>query len=292
MSCACEHGPVEVPDVVCTVDGPTRGRDPALVVLASRCRSTNSEREYFVEIVGDLDSHTARLVEPRLLECVRDAPAVVIDMAGVSFLDSAGLRVVEKVYDGVVARQGRVWLHAPSRHVRRLIGAVGVDRFDVCEPASGWQRERRSEGRDDGREVRLVELAGGRHHPQRRRLTIDARYTSLRTRIAAGDDTVRCDVVYTVCGELDTVARSAILDREVRRYDGLQCVSVDMSGVTLIDSAGMRVIENLAAGVAADGGQFVLRNPSPVVERVLDTLDLIFDSTNTAMSGTTELCVG
>lgn len=61
---------------------------------------------------------------------------VVIDLTGVTVIDSAGLRLLESVHNGVVAAGAKFWLHDPSWIVQRVIDVLGIARFDICEPRS------------------------------------------------------------------------------------------------------------------------------------------------------------
>ena len=228
-----------------------------------------------MEFVGELDVHAAGEIEGELGLVAglseRDGRAahgreLVLDLSGVSFIDSAGLRLLERLDDAVTARGGRVWLHDPSRVVLRLLEVLRIDQFDMCRSVTG----RRSSGshpvRMGDRIVRLVELAGSREHRRRRRLTIDACTSTTRARRTGG---WRRDLLYAVHGELDASAVSLIDERCGCRADG---VVVDLSGVTLIDSAGARVVERLAAAAVLAGARFAVRDPSPIVQRVFDVL--------------------
>lgn len=157
MSSACTHVPSGAPEPVCRVGCTRDGVDPVLVVTSSHCRDADAVTEdRFVEITGDLDTHTAALIESRLAAIAEQCPRIVLDVGGVSFVDGAGLRLLEQIHDRVTANGGRVRLHDPSRQILRLIDIVRSERFDVCEPIA------------DRHSVRTVELAGGREHPSRR----------------------------------------------------------------------------------------------------------------------------
>lgn len=71
---------------------------------------------------GEIDSYSAALLSERL----QDDPGVkVLDLAGISFIDSSGLRVL------VAANQGRdgidaIQLRSPSAAVQRLLEISGL----------------------------------------------------------------------------------------------------------------------------------------------------------------------
>lgn len=307
MDRECNHDMGTTPEPTRIVDDPDGGLDPVLVMQSSRCRlqQPDPDDRRFVEIIGSLDSHTTSQLGTVLDELTSEEHGVVIDLAGVSFCDSAGLRFIEALHDRSAARGQRVWLHDPSRTVRRLIAVVGIDRLDICAPVIRRHRSLRCDvsphlqhrdwhwdGRttefgpivDDPPRIRLVELYGGREHPHCRRLTIDVAYTKSTAR---QDGTVgrRRDALFTIRGEFDTSAVIAISDGRWRCLEDVVNATVDLSEVTLITSAGLRVIENAAAVVSEAGGTLVVREPSPIARRVLNALDVTFDVNGSSDTG-------
>lgn len=78
-------------------------------------------------IVGELDSSSA----PRFREVVSELcahPTVAIDLAGVPFIDSAGLGALVGGVRRIREAGGRVALFGPRRNVGRLIRIAGFDR--------------------------------------------------------------------------------------------------------------------------------------------------------------------
>lgn len=133
MSAVCDHVAGDPVDTVCVVGDSGDGVDPTLVVRASA--STTEIEPLTVEIVGDLDAYAADCIATALTR-VDGEMDVVFDVGGVSFIDSHGLRYLETLRDDVVAGGGRVWLHEPSRMVRRLLAILDIDRFDICGSVS------------------------------------------------------------------------------------------------------------------------------------------------------------
>lgn len=82
---------------------------------------------------GELDPHTA----PRLRERVEEALAsnrtsLVLDLAGVTFIDSSGLRVILSGHKDANDRGGRLVLQSPSPTARRLLDITGLlEHIDV-----------------------------------------------------------------------------------------------------------------------------------------------------------------
>ncbi|MET0145657.1 MAG: STAS domain-containing protein [Ilumatobacteraceae bacterium] len=72
---------------------------------------------------GEVDSYTA----PDLAARLGGDPAVdVIDLAGVTFIDSSGLRVLVEVHQARIDAGSRLALRAPSASVQRLLEISGL----------------------------------------------------------------------------------------------------------------------------------------------------------------------
>jgi anti-anti-sigma factor len=81
-----------------------------------------------VSLAGELDPATAPDLSSRLLELAADpgVTSVVIDLAQVSFLDSAGLRVLVSANEALRARSADLVLRGPSPNVRRVLEVTGL----------------------------------------------------------------------------------------------------------------------------------------------------------------------
>lgn len=81
-----------------------------------------------VEITGEVDVSTSGLLRERLLRVVTDGRhrALVLNLAGVSFIDSAGTGVLVGVWHRVLAADGVLALAAPSRPARGILGISGL----------------------------------------------------------------------------------------------------------------------------------------------------------------------
>jgi anti-sigma B factor antagonist len=72
---------------------------------------------------GEIDSYTA----PDLAEqLAADPPVEVIDVAGVTFIDSSGLRAIVEAHQARAAAGSRLVLRAPSAAVQRLLEISGL----------------------------------------------------------------------------------------------------------------------------------------------------------------------
>jgi anti-sigma B factor antagonist len=74
---------------------------------------------------GEIDLATADRFEERASEAVMDAPgsSVLIDLSGVTFIDSAGMRALIRVLE---LRSGKSLILQPSRRVFRLLELVAL----------------------------------------------------------------------------------------------------------------------------------------------------------------------
>ena len=63
-----------------------------------------------VTIVGEIDGSSAPQAQAVILAQVGEGAKVVLDMTGVTYMSSAGLRVLLLLYRQAVARNGRVAL--------------------------------------------------------------------------------------------------------------------------------------------------------------------------------------
>jgi anti-anti-sigma factor len=74
---------------------------------------------------GEIDLATADRFEERASEAVMDAPgsSVLIDLSGVTFMDSAGMRALIRVLE---LRSGKSLIVQPSRQVFRLLELVAL----------------------------------------------------------------------------------------------------------------------------------------------------------------------
>jgi anti-sigma B factor antagonist len=74
-------------------------------------------------LAGEIDSYTA----PELSEHLgADPPVEVVDVAGVTFIDSSGLRVLVEAHQTRAAAGSRLVLRAPSSAVQRLLEISGL----------------------------------------------------------------------------------------------------------------------------------------------------------------------
>jgi anti-anti-sigma factor len=84
--------------------------------------------EPVISLRGDLDPHTAPLLESALAEAADTSGVtrVVIDLAGVSFIDSSGLRVFVAGRELLAGKGAALALRNPNRNTRRLLDITGL----------------------------------------------------------------------------------------------------------------------------------------------------------------------
>jgi anti-sigma B factor antagonist len=87
----------------------------------------SGERYCRIAVSGELDLHTAPLLRQALDDAVgRGRAEVVIDAAGVSFLDSSALMVLLTARDAVLAGGGTLRLADVSAPVERILEMVAL----------------------------------------------------------------------------------------------------------------------------------------------------------------------
>jgi len=72
---------------------------------------------------GEIDSYTAPDLAERL---ATEPPVEIVDVAGVTFIDSSGLRAIVEAHQARAASGSRLVLRAPSAAVQRLLEISGL----------------------------------------------------------------------------------------------------------------------------------------------------------------------
>lgn len=87
-----------------------------------------------VGIQGDIDGGTAPAAQSQVLPLVKPDCRLVLDMSRVSYMSSAGLRVLLHLYRQVTGRGGRVALACLSPDLRDTMSLTGfLDFFTACD---------------------------------------------------------------------------------------------------------------------------------------------------------------
>lgn len=87
-----------------------------------------------VSMAGEIDSKTAPEAQETLLPFVEAHSRIVMDLSGVSFMSSAGLRTMLLLYRHVTAQNGKVALVGLSEQIQDTMSATGfLDFFELCD---------------------------------------------------------------------------------------------------------------------------------------------------------------
>ena len=81
-----------------------------------------------VRLGGDLDPSTAPRLEATIAELVADdrVERVVLDLGGLAFVDSSGLRVFVTAREALAGRGAALALRNPTGNTRRLLDITGL----------------------------------------------------------------------------------------------------------------------------------------------------------------------
>ena len=84
---------------------------------------------YVAAVTGELDLYSAEQVQRALAEAIDDAAeSVVVDLMGVSFMDSAGLSVLVSASNALRSSGGKLVVAADDRRILRVLEITGLDR--------------------------------------------------------------------------------------------------------------------------------------------------------------------
>lgn len=84
---------------------------------------------YAVAVSGELDPHSASQVQTRLADLLdAGARSIVVDLMGVSFMDSAGLGVLLAASKALRMAGGELVLAADDRRILRVLEITGLER--------------------------------------------------------------------------------------------------------------------------------------------------------------------
>lgn len=87
-----------------------------------------------VEIRGELDGKTAPAAQQEIVPLVPSDGRVVLDMSGVGFMSSAGLRMMLLLYRHALSKQSRIALVGLAEEIRDTMDATGfLDFFVVSD---------------------------------------------------------------------------------------------------------------------------------------------------------------
>jgi anti-anti-sigma factor len=83
-----------------------------------------------IKLEGDLDISGVGTVETRFFaHCSGQPPRVLVDLSGVGFISSLGIRMLLQAIKTVTARSGRMILLNPTKTVGLALDISGLDQF-------------------------------------------------------------------------------------------------------------------------------------------------------------------
>lgn len=87
-----------------------------------------------VTLFGELDGRSAPVVQDKLLALPRPQGKLLLDMSGVSYISSAGLRALLMLYRQMAAQDGRVALVGLAENIQDIMSVTGfLEFFDSYE---------------------------------------------------------------------------------------------------------------------------------------------------------------
>jgi len=84
---------------------------------------------HVVELSGELDANTSPVAQQQILPLATDGSRILLDMSGVSFMSSAGLRLLLSMYRQVAAQKGRIGLAGLSEDLKDTMSMTGFLSF-------------------------------------------------------------------------------------------------------------------------------------------------------------------
>lgn len=83
-----------------------------------------------LDVRGEIDMLTAPRLQAAITESLdRPAAPILVNLEGVTFMDSTGLRALVESRERAESAGVRLTLVGPSRQVRRLLSLTGLERF-------------------------------------------------------------------------------------------------------------------------------------------------------------------
>lgn len=109
------------------------------------CAVDIDDQHAVAHLIGELDMTTAHCLVERLRPIATAGRDLVVDLAGISFLGTAGLAALDELDRSATAAGGSIRLSRLPALVWRLFAVTGsANRFDILEPRPNlpaqWQR--------------------------------------------------------------------------------------------------------------------------------------------------------
>ena len=108
----------------------------------------NSDGSVLVRMAGDLDLGSADVLQQTLLAVEKSQPPTLyLDLSGLGFMDSTGLRLILQANERAKKTLSRLVLIAGRESVQRVFRVTGMqERLEFVDQAPGESEERRPIG--------------------------------------------------------------------------------------------------------------------------------------------------
>jgi len=94
----------------------------------------NGEKESIsLSVKGRLDTNTAPELEKVALECVEGVKKLVLDLASLDYISSAGLRVILMLHKSLSSRGAKLVVAHPKDEVMEVFDMTGFSSFLIIE---------------------------------------------------------------------------------------------------------------------------------------------------------------
>lgn len=99
------------------------------------CDVRTQDHVTIVALSGEVDLDSSSKVRKTLLECVGAAEAVVVDMSGVSYIDSSGVASLVEAYQAAKKRKTPFSLAHVSQAAMRVFELARLDKVFTIHPS-------------------------------------------------------------------------------------------------------------------------------------------------------------
>lgn len=91
----------------------------------------SSDEITVIEIVGELDTTTAYNVQNQILPLAEKSRKILLDMSDVTYMSSAGLRILLMLYRTIKEKHGEIVLVGLSEEIRDIMSITGFLDFFI-----------------------------------------------------------------------------------------------------------------------------------------------------------------
>lgn len=95
---------------------------------------TQIDTAIVAKLAGEITAHTAPDVQANILPIAQPSSRILLDLSNVSYMSSAGLRVLLSVYRKVMANNAQLLLVGISEDIKDIMFVTGfLDFFTTCD---------------------------------------------------------------------------------------------------------------------------------------------------------------